>query len=489
MKKQKLPSENFTIRSDSKLLIDEELGDFTEAALKVYGEEVNLNRAVPDYRDGLKPVARRLLYALHSMPKGQLLKTARLIGDTMGRLHPHGSAAILGATATLVVCECPPIAGVGNWGSIIDPPGADRYTNVRMSAYGSTFFHTDYSPLTKLIPNYDQKDKEPLFLPALLPNLLLNGTDGIGLGLTTRIPAFTPASLLPILADLADGVELSDKDIAKRLEFYHRYGGIVEKDKVNLVKTLALCNSTSGSIQWTSPFVADRDKKTITIGDFGPEINPVKLIEEKVKPCAEVANVYSGKGVSYVIQIRKDVNTNDFDKFAVKFKKMVSSSISYNFYVTSSKVDSEGRKQVKFANVTLVALMKMWVKFRINLETASLKNRLEINKKRDAYLALMILASNSLDLILKALKTEDPQSAISKSLKISMEDANSILDLPLRRLTKLNQTSLEDERSKLSGIVKDLNKRLAAPEKEVSNFLRSAKLTLTKNDCSTQWLL
>jgi DNA gyrase subunit A len=395
-KKSTVSKDSYQLRDPGIQIEEVELGAFTERSLRIYGEEVNLNRAVPDFRDGLKPVGRRILWALQGLPKDQMLKTSRLVGEVIGKFHPHGSSSVVGAIGTTVVSNANPIAGVGNWGSIIDSIGADRYTNVLLSKYGKTFFHPSYLPLSTLIPNYDDKDVEPLFIPALLPNLLLNGAEGIGLGLTTKIPAFTPASLLPLLADMAEDKDLPDKEIAKRLEFSHQYGGVAVKSKANFLKVIDLLNATSASIQWTSPFEVDRDKKCITISNFGPEVNPITLIENKVKPLTEVSSVHSGKGVSYSIQIRKDLNFNEFDKFVEKFTKMVSTSISYQLYVTSSKM-VEGKKKVKFANVTLKDLMGRWVKYRIALEVASLKYRVSVHEKRDLYLSLLIRACDSLD--------------------------------------------------------------------------------------------
>jgi DNA gyrase/topoisomerase IV, subunit A len=421
--------------------------------------------------------------------ENMLIASGKTIDGSLSLSCVHNSS-VVGAIGTTVVSNANPIAGVGNWGSIIDSIGADRYTNVLLSKYGKTFFHPSYLPLSTLIPNYDDKDVEPLFIPALLPNLLLNGAEGIGLGLTTKIPAFTPASLLPLLADMAEDKDISDKEIAKRLEFSHQYGGVAVKSKANFLKVIELLNATSASIQWTSPFEVDRDKKCITISNFGPEVNPITLIENKVKPLSEVSSVHSGKGVSYSIQIRKDLNFNEFDKFVEKFTKMVSTSISYQLYVTTSKM-VDGKKKVKFANVTLKDLMGRWVKYRIALEVASLKYRISVHEKRDLYLSLLIRACDSLDLIFKALRSSDPKASIVKGMKITEEEADIILNLKVRQLTKLDQDQLTAERKEIASKIQVLNKMLKQPKQVVADYLRNAvdQFTLERHDCSLQWTM
>ena len=149
---------------------DKDLLSFVEHSMGIYGREVNLERSVPDFRDGLKPVVRRLLWAMHQLPGDGTYKSARLVGDTMGRFHPHGDSSLYGALVTAVNNPVPPFIGIGNWGTLVDPAAAHRYTNLKMSTYGRLFFGKNYTPITDFVPNFDRSDKEPLVLPALLPN-------------------------------------------------------------------------------------------------------------------------------------------------------------------------------------------------------------------------------------------------------------------------------------------------------------------------------
>ena len=472
---------------------DIDLDVLTENCLRSYGEEVNLDRSVPDYRDGLKPVTRRTLWALHGLGH-QLVKTARLGGETVGKFHPHGEASCYGAITTQVAAPTPPIEGVGNWGSLIDPAGAPRYTNVKMSGFGRVaFFHTEYLPLITKVDNYDGKDKEPLFLPASLPNLLLNGIEGIGLGLTTRIPAFTPKSLLPLLADMAEGKEITDRDIVRRLVPYHEYGGELVKDKANFESFLQLVSSPKSSLRWTSEIEVDEVKKQIFLSKFGPEINPVKLVDGFLKLQPQVATVHTGKGVSYVVQCRKDLNMNEFKQFADKLRQKMTVSRSYDMYITRRAVNKENpdKYDVAFRQVSLRELMEVWVQYRVRLETAAIKHQIRLSQERIAYYELLLHAVANLDTVFKSLRQADPRSFLVKNMKITEEQADTILNLKVRQLSKLDgediQQKLKDEKAHL----KILQSKLKIPDQLVSQFLRSAadKFKLVANDWSTQWVM
>lgn len=469
-----------------------DLDTFTENCLKFYGEEVNLDRSVPDYRDGLKPVTRRALWALHTMGN-QTVKTARLSGETMGKYHPHSSASIDGAIHTQVVAPCPPITGIGNWGSIIDPPGASRYTNVKMSPYGKSFFGKDYTPLMSSIDSYDGKEKEPLFLPATLPNLLLNGVEGIGLGLATSLPAFTPTSLLPILADIAEGEKLTDLDIAKRLVPYNLYGGELVKSKENFERLKSFVSSSNGSLQWTSPMEVDDTAKTITLTKFGPGVNPIKLVEGFLKPMREIASVHSGAGVSYVVQARKDLNGNDFKSLVEKIRKKVTTNSSYEIYVTRRDVkkDDPSKYDVRFRKVTLRELMMYWLRYRIDLEKSSLENQIKVSESRIRHFSLLILACAHLDVIFKALRSKDPRSILVREMKISEEDADTILNLKVRQLSKLDNEEIQVQKQKEEQHRKELRTLLKTPHLQVATFLRDTAdhFKFVQNDWSNQWIL
>lgn len=466
---------------------EEDLLSFIRKSMKTYGVEVNLERSIPDFRDGLKPVARRVLWAMSQIHSEKGVKAARLIGDTMGKYHPHGDLSLYGATVNLVNNPVPPLNGKGNWGTLVDGPAAMRYPNVLLSKYGKSFFGRYYTPIIDLVPNFDRSAKEPLILPALLPNLLMNGASGIGVGVTTSIPAFTPDSLLRVMVRLLDGETLEAADYTKALEFYYQYGGKVVKSKANTAAITSFFNGTKGSVLWESPLEIDEVKKQITLFRFAPDIKPVHLIEGVVdkegkkkkrglKDLDSVSRVYAGKGLSYVIQARKDLNMNEFKLLCEHVRKATMSRISYDIYATERVSDPErgdDKYKVNFFTCSIPTLIRRWLKWRCGLEARSLDWRISRTEKDIAFLQLLIFAADKLDIIFKALRTETPADYMVKHLKITLEQANQILDLQVRRLSKLDQTKLKADLKETQTMLSVLRKKRKNPQHEVREFLAS----------------
>ncbi|HHN9420339.1 TPA: DNA gyrase subunit A, partial [Escherichia coli] len=238
----------------------ESLRDFSTRSMKTYGVTVNLDRSVPDLFDGLKPVHRRILWGASHHEK-RFIKSARVVGDVVGRYHPHGDIAAYDALVTLVNQSTPTMLGSGNWGSMVDGAAAARYTETKLSAYGHSFLNPDYihKEVTTFVPNYDDSDIEPVTLPAMLPNVLLNGGEGIGVGITTSLPTFTPESVVAILQRMLKGEDLTPRDFAKTLKYSHKYGGQLVKSKENQKGWLSMFETSKGKVQFESMMNIDRD--------------------------------------------------------------------------------------------------------------------------------------------------------------------------------------------------------------------------------------
>lgn len=465
---------------------EKDLLDFVEDSMRTYGVEVNLERSVPDFRDGLKPVARRLLWAMHQIGGDRQVKAARLVGDAMGKYHPHGDSSLFGATVTMVNLPVPPLGGEGNWGTLVDPPASMRYVNCRTSAYGRTFFGRNYLPVTSMVPSFDRGAKEPLVLPTLLPNLLFNGASGIGVGVTTDIPSFTPKSVLAMMVRMLSGEKLSSDDFAKGLEFYHQYGGRVVKSKANLEAIRSFFSSTKGTVQWESPIEVDEELKTVTLSKFAPGVRPVRLVEDRIKKMHEVKTASSGKGLSYVIACRKDLNLNEFRLFVQKVKKLTTTKYSYDIYVTERLLlpDQDSKYKVNFLTCSIPELMARWLKWRCRLEAQSLDFQIAVVKKDIEFLKLLIYAADHLDVIFKALKVDDSAAFLVKHLKLTLEQANQILDLQVRRLSKLDQTKLKEKLKETLAYLKTLIEKRKKPSLEVKAFMQTC---LDRMEPYSQW--
>lgn len=449
--------------------------DFSRAAMFTYGSEVNEDRAVPSFQDGLKPVGRRVLWSMYHMSRGQV-KTARVSGDVIGKYHPHAPTGPEGMMCTFVNSPFPPILGIGNWGSMIDPPAASRYTEVKLTNYGETFLAKNYMAVVPLVPNYDYKDKEPIYLPALLPHILLNDSTGIGVGMATSIPSFTPDSLLKVLIRLIDKEELKAADYAKCLVFHDCYGGTVVKTRENRKALVDFFSTTSGSIEFESPIQVNREAKKVLLNRFAPSLNLDTLLQ-KLRTLPEVDKVYSGKGLSYIIQIKRNVNFNDFDKFLVKLQRLTTTRQKFSIYVTERQPNPENPEKydVKFHNLSVPQLLLKWLKFRIQLERDSLAYQITQQEAAIAYTKLLIYACDHLDAIFKVLRQgaatqSELEEKLAKAIKVTKEQAKQILDLKVRQLSKLDQDALKAKLAEQQSWLKSLLTKIKRPAQEVKKF-------------------
>ncbi len=468
---------------------------FTTVLMTEYAGKTNCDRAVPDFRDGFKPVHRRILYGAYSSPGRRLkAKSAKLVGVVLGNFHPHGDTSAYGALVTLVDDNTPTFTGIGGWSDQVSGAAAMRYTECLLSPYGHSFFHPAYiaKEVTDFVPNYDRTTVEPLVLPAVLPNLLFNGAQGIGVGLSTNIPAFTPASVLGVMVDLLKGVKLTPNDFAKRLKFYEQWGGWVDTSKKEVREQIRnLMHNTSGAVDVSSVIEQDRAKKQVKILHFAHGINILPTVD-KLKQWDVVASVAGVEPapVTYLVQFKTSINYNEYDKAVERLTKMLTARQAYNITVTerlplSKEGDvplgvSRDDYQVAFHKLTIPQLMVKWLQWRIKLEASALAFRIKVSRARIAFLKLMILAYDNLDVIMAALRKDDPKAHIMKGLKITDVQAEAILERKVRQLSKLNRQDLKNKLLAEQENLKSLKLKAENPRKEVLNFLEEAKTRFTQ---------
>lgn len=469
----------------SKKTPEQDLLAFTREAMTIYGKTVNLERAVPDFRDGLKPVSRRAIHAASALAKDSKIKAARLVGEVMGLYHPHGDSGIFGGISTLVDNLCFEIEGFGNWGNLIAPPAAMRYVECKLSKYGQSFSHRDFynDTVTNFVPNYDFSSKEPLVMPAQFPNLLLNGSEGIGVGISLCIPAFTPQSLLPLLSDLCLNPGSVDKPrIVKDLEFSNAWGGAVIKNKANRLALSELLSSSETSIVWECAVEVDDTAKTITLRNFVKGINVEKLLlrlrDVKLNGVYVVQSVGDLTGqFGKIIYLKKSVSVSDLELIASKIRKLMTVRTRYAIYVTERMIDSKDpdKYSVNFYQMTLLQLMVKWLKWRIDLETRSLDYRIKVMLRNIEITKLLLFVTDHVDQIIKIVRTaDDPKAKLMSVFKLKEEDAEIILERKIRNLSKLEKSKLEQQLSNQKKLLADLERRRKNPRKEVGNFLKNA---------------
>ena len=424
-----------------------------------YSLAVNEDRSVPGGIDGLKPVARRVLWAAFKMGifhNSKVVKSARLVGETLGKFHPHGDTACYDAIVTMVNSPMPLMDGIGNWGNFSDSKAAAfRYTNCKLSKYAdTTFFNKFYIPTISLIENYDGSEEEPLNLPALLPNILLNGTFGIGVGISTSIPSYSLDSVIKVLKKAFAGEKIDYKICAKYLEFTSKYGGEATIEEKETLKSFY--KTGKASIKFKSIYTIDAKKGALIYTKFAPfklesALEKCSLVKGVIKP----NDISDKKDVYGKVQVTFRKLLKDAEKKAMisSVEKIFSSQENFDIKITNRNLDNNGGVSAKLAPSTVPEIINQWAKYRIELEKNAChywmtKYQVDIDK-----LNLMRLAVANKDFLIKALNkkcTEEELAIfIAKQLKITVEQANQLLDLKVRQLR-----SLEDE--KLLASIKEL---------------------------------
>lgn len=468
---------------DESLIRDENLADYTRRALFQYGSYVVEDRAIADYRDGLKPVHRALLWSLSDLglrPGGAFKKAARTVGDALGKYHPHGDAACYGAMVTIANTVPPAVAGQGNWGDPVAPAAAMRYTEAKMSKFaGSFLLDPDYLEVTPMVDNFSNDMKIPLYLPALLPYMLFNGSvPAPAYGVKCGNPSFSFTSVAKVVCDMLSGKEYNAKKLADTLKVNHEYGCLdVSSDE----DFLALMSTGRGKVTYEPQMKIDEKTKTITIQTYVPGgMSNNATITKKLEKIAEWTGVVSASnasskknkdagpwGAAFAIKCRG--SEDQLYEIATKVQREVTAAINYSLGVTVRRADASN----KFMYLSYVNYFKAWVAYRIKLETAMLKNKLAKAEKALHLQEVYLWAVDNMDKLLKALPkalvASDPDSALAKACKIPVEDAKIILDRQVRKLAKLERSGIVAKIKEIKAEIAEYKGGLKEPGKYAAN--------------------
>ncbi|UAW53443.1 hypothetical protein pEaSNUABM30_00325 [Erwinia phage pEa_SNUABM_30] len=468
---------------DESLIRDENLADYTRRALFQYGSYVVEDRAIADYRDGLKPVHRALLWSLSDLglrPGGAFKKAARTVGDALGKYHPHGDAACYGAMVTIANTVPPAVAGQGNWGDPVAPAAAMRYTEAKMSKFaGSFLLDPDYLEVTPMVDNFSNDMKLPLYLPALLPYMLFNGSvPAPAYGVKCGNPSFSFTSVAKVVCDMLNGKEYTAKKLAETLKVNHEYGCLdVSSDE----DFLALMTTGKGKVTYEPQMKVDEKTKTITIQTYVPGgMSNNAAITKKLEKIAEWSGVVSASnasskknkdagpwGAAFAIKCRG--SEDQLYEIASKVQREVTSSINYALGVTVRRADASN----KFMYLSYVNYFKAWVAYRVKLEVAMLKNKMAKAEKALHLQQVYLWAVDNMDKLLKALPkalvAKDPDETLAKLCKIPQEDAKIILDRQVRKLAKLERAGLVAKIKEIKAEIAEYKAGLKEPGKYAAN--------------------
>jgi len=440
----------------------------------LYGTYTNEDRAIVSNLDGLKPVMRRALWAAHKLGLRHNVKaekSAKVVGETIGSYHPHGDSGTYQAIINAANMPEPLIDGEGNWGTMSDPAAAYRYTNMRLSKFSDlVFFDRFYLPAMQMTPNYDGSHMEPLILPTLLPNAIINGNSGIGVGVATSSPSFVLKSVLDVLRKIAKGEEITP-ELCLGLEFISKYGGVVKSSKAARKEIKNFFKSGKGKLTFSSLYDFDPKKNTIRVDRFAP-INIDKVVDrveavrgvQSIRDDSDKHDIYQK---AFVIQFRRNLKGRDFDSAMAKIEKIFSSDVSFDIKVTDRTLDEKGNAKVSLRSTNIIQLLKDWYAYRIQLEKDACSYWIKKCEERIARLELMLLAVANRAFIIKALdkKLNDAELAayIAKHLKITVDQANTILDLKVRQLKALEADNIKAEIKDIKAEIAGYQKRIKKP--------------------------
>jgi topoisomerase-4 subunit A len=447
------------------------LGTFTEKAYLDYSMYVILDRALPALGDGLKPVQRRIIYSMSELGLSAVSKhkkSARTVGDVIGKFHPHGDSACYEAMVLMAQpfsYRYPIVDGQGNWGSQDDPKSfaAMRYTEAKLTKYADVLLGELAHGTVDWVPNFDGTLEEPAILPSRLPNLLLNGTTGIAVGMATDIPPHnlrevanacihlleepeaTTAQLMKFVKgpDLPTGAEIISPR-ADIKEFYEK--------GVGTFKARATYEMEDGNVVITA---------------FPYQVSPARVQEQ-------IAEQMRAKKLPMVEDVRDESDhenptrlviiprSNRVDLVEVMNHLFATTDLERNYRVNLNIIGLDGRPRV----MGLRDILSGWLEFRIDTVTRRLQHRLEKVSKRLHILEGLLIVYLNLDEVIRIIRREDePKPVLMKRFKLSDEQAEEILNTRLRHLAKLEEMKIREEQKNLTAEREELDALLKSKAK------------------------
>jgi DNA gyrase subunit A len=452
-----------------------QLEDEIQRSYLDYAMSVIVGRALPEVRDGLKPVHRRILWSMLEQglrPDRPFRKSANAVGGVMSKYHPHGDAPIYDALARMAQdfsLRYPLVDPHGNFGSIDgDPPAAARYTEARLAPMALELLRDIEADTVDFVPNYDGYEQEPLVLPARIPNLLVNGSGGIAVGMATNIPPHNLGEVIDGVIHFLDHPESTPADLMKFIKGPDFPTGAIVMGKQGIrdmyetgrgsIKVRAVTQIEEGS----------NGRSRIVVTELPYQVNKARLAEKiaelykqgKVKDIADLNDHSSGRaGMRLVIDLKRGANPQ-----VVLNQLYKHTQLQDNFGVIMlALVDNVPR------TLNLAEMVGYYVDHQIDVVTRRTKYELKKAEERDHIVQGLLTALEHLDEVIRLIRgaadAEDARTKLMKKFKLSEIQANHILDMPLRRLTKLERTKLEDEHKELLATIKRLNALLKDPKK------------------------
>ena len=431
------------------------LSTFVEEAYLNYSMYVILDRALPHLADGLKPVQRRIVYAMSelglkaaSKPK----KSARTIGDVIGKYHPHGDQACYEAMVLMAqdfAYRYPLVAGQGNWGSADDPKSfaAMRYTEARLTPYAHALLAELDQATVDWQPNFDGTLEEPQLLPARLPNVLLNGTTGIAVGLSTDIPPHNLREIASACIQLLERPSSSVDELCEHVKGpdYPTGGEILSSPE----ELRELYETGTGTVRIRASIANEKEGLIVTALPY--QVSGARIM-------TQIAQQMREKKLPMVEDLRDESDhetptrlvivprSKRVDREALLLHLFATTDLERSARVNLNVIDLDRRPRV----MDLRSLLRAWLEFRKQTVTRRLNHRLDAVNKRLHLLEGLLTAHANLDEVIRIIRNEDePKPVLMKKFKLSQEQAEAILEIRLKQLAKLEREKLEQEQTGL----------------------------------------
>ena len=465
------------------------LEDEMRSSYLTYAMTVIVGRALPDVRDGLKPVQRRILYAAHEMgmrPNSSYRKSARLVGDVLGKYHPHGDGAVYDAMVRLAQdfsLRVPLIDGQGNFGSVDnDPPAAMRYTEVRLSSAAEEMLTNLDQETVEFVDNFDGSLQEPVVLPARLPNLLVNGAAGIAVGMATNIPPHNPLEVCDGIIHLIDNPMATDEELMQFVKGPDFPTGATIMGREGIVNAY-----TTGRGQIITRAVAEiepmkrSNRMQIVVTELPYQVNKAGLIEKiaahvknkRLDGITEIRDESDRRGMHIVMELRNGAQGMVILNNLYKLTEM-QKSFSANMMALVN-----GRPEL----LTLRAALQNYVDFRREVVRRRTEFELRKAKARAHILEGLRVALENLDAVIQLIRNaadvETARTGLMARFALDEKQAQAILDMQLRRLAALEREKIENEYREIQETISRLEELLGDPRK-VDHVIKRETRTLKK---------
>ena len=445
------------------------LRTFTEKAYLDYSMYVILDRALPQLADGLKPVQRRIIFAMSELGLANAnkhKKSARTVGDVIGKYHPHGDSACYEAMVLMAQdfsYRYPVVDGQGNWGSTDDPKSfaAMRYTEARLRPYAETLLSELAQGTVEWVPNFDGTLDEPKLMPARLPNVLLNGTQGIAVGMATDIPPHNLKEIVAACIQLLDEPESSVRDLCKHVlgpDFPTGAEIITPKAELR-----AMYQSGNGTFRARAVYEMEEGEVVVTALPY--QVSGAKVLEQiagqmRAKKLPMVEDLRDESDHEHPTRLVITPRSNRVDVEQLMAHLFATTDLERSYRVNLNVIALDGRPKV----LGLREILTEWLGFRLDTVKRRLQYRLDKVDARLHILEGLLIAFLNLDEVIRIVRKEDePKPVLIKRFRLSDEQAEAILETKLRHLARLEEMRIRGEQAELSTEKEGIEKTLKTP--------------------------